>query len=98
MSSGDLARPLEDRSLEAVDEFGSASFGLVAWELLTNEEMISPMWHQAIGQSMLRATGASDLGEPTYRLTLAGRTRLRDLRARSVDGRQPENSRSLRDP
>ncbi len=90
-------RTLED-VLEAVDDFGSASFGLIAWELLTNEETLAPIWRQAIEQRMLRATGATDLDEPTYQLTLGGRTRLSELRKRSARRGKPDRGRGMRDP
>jgi DNA-binding PadR family transcriptional regulator len=73
-------RTLED-VLEAIEDFDSASFGLIAWELVSSEAAIEPIWHRAVQQRLLRATGATDLGEPTYQLTWAGRTRLRELRS-----------------
>ncbi|MDQ6607657.1 MAG: hypothetical protein M3Z06_14065 [Actinomycetota bacterium] len=90
-------RTLED-VLEAVDDFGSASFGLIAWELLTSEETLAPVWRQAIEQRMLRATGGTDLEESTYQLTLTGRTRLSELRRRSARRRKSDSSRGTRDP
>jgi hypothetical protein len=70
--------------LGAVDEFSAASRGLVAWELTVSEVAIELVWLQAVQQRLLYATGATDLGEPTYQLTLAGRARLRELRRVSV--------------
>ncbi len=90
-------RTLED-VLEAVDDFGSASFGLIAWELLTNEERLAPIWRQAIQQRMLRATGATDLDEPTYHLTPAGRTRLSELREGSAPPRRSDRRPGTQDP
>lgn len=84
--------------LETVDDFGTASFGLIAWELLTSEETLAPIWRQAIEDRMLRATGATDLDEPTYQLTLAGRTRLSEMRKRSARRRKPDRSRETPDP
>jgi DNA-binding PadR family transcriptional regulator len=97
MSIDDADRTLED-VLEAVEDFGTASFGLIAWELLSREESIAPIWRQAVEQRMLRATGTTDLDEPTYQLTPAGRTRLRDLRQRSARGREPDRSPGIGDP
>jgi hypothetical protein len=90
-------RTLED-VLEAVDDFGSASFGLIAWELLTSEETLAPIWRQAVEQRILRATGATDLDEPTYQLTVAGRTRLSELRKRSARTGKSDPSPGTRDP
>lgn len=70
--------------LDAVEGFSAASRGLIAWELTVSEATIEPVWLRALEQSLLRATGATDLGEPTYQMTLAGRVRLRELRRRSV--------------
>ncbi len=89
-------RTLED-VLEAVDDFGTASLGLIAWELLSSEELIAPIWRLALDQQMLRPTGASDLDEPTYQLTLVGRMRLRELRQRSARRPKPDRSHRIAD-
>jgi hypothetical protein len=95
--------PIDDQDptledvLEAVDDFGTASFGLIAWELLSSEELVAPIWRLALDQHMLRATGASDLDEPTYQLTLVGRMRLRELRQRSARRLRPDRSHGIAD-
>jgi hypothetical protein len=73
-----------------VAEFGAASRGLVAWELGIAEPTLEPVWAEAVHDCLLCPTGAADLGEPTYRLTVPGRVRLRELQARSV--RRPGGS------
>lgn len=67
--------------LAAVEEFGSASLGLVAWEFMLAEDAIKPTWQLAIEERLLRhAAHDPPTGEPMYTLTLPGRARLDQLR------------------
>jgi hypothetical protein len=71
--------------LEIVEEFGLAGRGLIAWEFTLDEEAIEPTWRLAFDQRLLRRVGRDLTGEPMYTLTLKGRTRLHQLRQRSID-------------
>jgi hypothetical protein len=70
--------------LEAVDEFGSASLGLLAWEFELAEAVIEPAWQLALEERLLRPVAHHPpTGEPMYTLTLRGRARLDQLRQKS---------------
>jgi hypothetical protein len=67
--------------LEAVEEFGSASLGLLAWEFILPEAVIEPVWQLAREEHLLRPVAHDPpTGEPMYTLTLRGRARLDQLR------------------
>jgi hypothetical protein len=67
--------------LEAVEQFGSASLGLLAWEFMLAEVVLEPAWQLALKERLLRPVGHDPpTGEPMYTLTLHGRARLRQLR------------------
>ncbi len=42
--------------LAIIDEFGSASLGLVAWELSLDEHELAPAWVQAIRTGLIQRT------------------------------------------
>ena len=77
-------RRFELRSLlETVDEFGSASRELVAWEYGLDQEAIEPVWRAALDDGLIRFIGQdAQTGEAMYTLTRQGRARLRRLRQR----------------
>lgn len=67
--------------LAAVEEFGSASLGLLAWEFTLHEDEIEPTWQLALEERLLRPVAHDPpTGEPMYTLTLHGRTWLDQLR------------------
>jgi hypothetical protein len=53
-------RPSQTRWLEeilgTIDEFGSASLELVAWELSLDEREIEPAWEQALQSGLIERT------------------------------------------
>ena len=66
--------------LQTIAELGSASPGLAAWELSTNEQAITLSWTRALNEHLVQRAGfdASDK-EWHYELTAAGHSRLREL-------------------
>jgi hypothetical protein len=42
--------------LATIDEFGSASLGLVAWELSLEENELAPAWDQALRSGLIQRT------------------------------------------
>lgn len=63
------------------DEHGGASLGLVAWELSTTEDAVQDVWAEAIASGWLKAAGHDAVSnEQLWRLTLSGRTFLRNNR------------------
>lgn len=42
--------------LTTIDEFGSASLGLVAWELSLDESELAPAWEQALRTGLIQRT------------------------------------------
>jgi hypothetical protein len=68
-----VARWLPER-LETLEEFGTASLDLVAWELSLSESALVSAKDQAIAQGLIEVDGReTDTGAETYRL--AGRRR-----------------------
>jgi len=63
--------------LSAVNELGSASVGLTAWELCVDESEIDGAWKEAGDTALLRPAGYDDDGGQLYRLTPAGHERQR---------------------
>ncbi len=56
--------------LEAIDQFGLASIGLVAWELFLSEEELVPAWRGATILGLIERVGRCPYTrEPMYRLT-----------------------------
>jgi hypothetical protein len=73
--------------LAAVEEFGSASLGLLAWEFMLPEDAVEPTWQLALEERLLRpAAHDPPTGEPMYTLTLRGRARLYELRKTRTAG------------
>ena len=61
--------------LEAIDQFGLASIGLVAWELFLSEEELVPAWRGASILGLIERVGRCPYTrEPMYRLTRPLRT------------------------
>jgi hypothetical protein len=58
-----------DDVLEAIDQFGLASIGLVAWELSLAEEDLVPAWRDAAILGLVERVGRCPYTrEPMYRL------------------------------
>jgi hypothetical protein len=56
--------------LEAIDQFGLASIGLVAWELFLSEVELVPAWRGATILGLIERVGRCPYTrEPMYRLT-----------------------------
>jgi hypothetical protein len=63
---GEWAVSLED-VLETVEEFGSASLDLIAWEFSVPVAELAELWDQAVGAGLLRLAGSRDgAGEQMY--------------------------------
>ena len=61
--------PWFDDVLEAIDQFGLASIGLVAWELSLAEEEVVPAWRDAAILGLVERVGRCPYTrEPMYRL------------------------------
>jgi diguanylate cyclase (GGDEF)-like protein len=63
--------------LSAVNELGTASAALTAWELCVTEADARAAWDEAIEAAFLRSVGYGDDGDPLFRLTPAGHERER---------------------
>ena len=69
---GESAVSLED-VLETVEEFGSASLGLIAWEFSVPVTDLVELWDQAVGAGLLRPVGSRDgAGEQMYATATPG--------------------------
>jgi hypothetical protein len=56
--------------LEAIEQFGLASIGLVAWELFLGEEELVPAWREAKAMGVIERVGRCPYTrEPMYRLS-----------------------------
>jgi hypothetical protein len=56
--------------LEAIEQFGLASIGLVAWEMFLTEEELVPAWRQAKTMGLIERVGRCPYTrEPMYRLS-----------------------------
>jgi hypothetical protein len=74
---GDCTVSLED-ILETVEEFGSASLDLVAWEFSVPVAELTERWDQAVGAQLLRPAGTSQgAGEQMYEVAKPGHMALR---------------------
>ncbi len=71
--------------LETIDEFGSASLGLIAWEFEVREDTLKRTWQAMIETDLIRPTEIDPDGETMYELGPEGETRLAELRALSVE-------------
>jgi hypothetical protein len=60
--------------LEAVEEFGSASLELIAWEFDIPEDVLRPMWLHAIAEYLLQPAGENESGEPDFCLATLAHT------------------------
>ena len=61
--------PWFEDALEAIDQFGLASIGLVAWELSLAEEDLVPAWRDAAILGLVERVGRCPYTrEPMYRL------------------------------
>ncbi len=57
--------------LEAIEQFGLASIGLVAWELFLTEEELVPAWRAAKATGLIERVGRCPYTrEPMYRLSV----------------------------
>ncbi len=62
--------PWLDDVLEAIEQFGVASIGLVAWEFFVTEEELVPAWRDATILGLVERVGRCPYTrEPMYRLT-----------------------------
>ena len=65
-----------EQVLEAVgefDQFGGASFSLIAWELFVEEQRVARAWERAVADSLVRPAGRDRVnGEPLWRLAAGG--------------------------
>ncbi len=76
MSAPALARTeIDDDTIElpqvlaAVQEFGAASMGLVAWEYCRPERCVAPAWAAAIRQGLISPVGVcEETGEAMFAL------------------------------
>ena len=58
-----------DDVLETIREFGSASLGLVAWELCLPEQELRPLWQRALREGLIRpAESSPETSEPMFSL------------------------------
>jgi hypothetical protein len=63
--------------LSTVAEFGSASLGLVAWELCLPEEALHPAWRQALAEGLIEDAGRDpESDEEMYRVRAPARGRV----------------------
>ena len=75
---------LED-VLETVEEFGSASLDLIAWEFSVQVEALAGLWGHAVEAGMLHPVGTSDsAGEQMYAVATAGHVAQRASAQRTV--------------
>jgi hypothetical protein len=71
-ATGDCTVSLED-VLETVEEFGSASLDLIAWEFSVPVAELTELWDHAVGAGLLRPVGSSQgTGEQMYAIALPG--------------------------
>lgn len=72
-----LTRTWVDEIVNTVAEFGSASLGLVAWELCLAEEQLRDAWEQTLDRGWLEPTGPDgETGEEMFRLVAPRRQRI----------------------
>lgn len=72
--------------LETVDEFGTASRGLVAWEFALDGSELAEVWDQAVGEGLLRPVAdRDDAGEQMYVLAAPGHSPMRASARRCRD-------------
>jgi hypothetical protein len=70
---GDCIVSLDD-VLETVEEFGSASLDLIAWEFSVPVAELTELWDQVVGAGLLRPVGSSQgTGEQMYAIATPGR-------------------------
>jgi hypothetical protein len=63
---------LED-VLQTVEEFGSASLDLIAWEFSVPVAELTEIWDQAVGAGLLRLVGSRNgAGEQMYAVATPG--------------------------
>src|SRR2546423_14922394 len=66
---GSVGAPWLHELLETLDEFGTASLALIAWELSLSEDALHSARGQAMSQGLIEvADRAPDTGEELYRL------------------------------
>jgi hypothetical protein len=64
---------LED-VLDTVEELGSASLDLIAWELSIHVAELAGVWDHAVGEGLLRPAGSrTGAGEQMYAVAMLGR-------------------------
>jgi hypothetical protein len=69
---GECPVSLED-VLETVEEFGSASLDLIAWEFSVPAAELAAVWDQAVGEGLLRLVGSlKGAGEQMYAIATPG--------------------------
>jgi hypothetical protein len=67
---GSPAAPWFADVLEAIEQFGLASIGLVAWEMFLTEEELVPAWRQMKAMELIERVGRCPYTrEPMYRLS-----------------------------
>jgi len=67
--------------LEIVDDFDGANRGLIAWELMVDDEFVRAAWEQALDHGYLKAARVDAVdGEQLFVLTVAGRAALASMR------------------
>jgi hypothetical protein len=60
--------------LETVEEFGSASLELIAWEFDVAFDTLRPLWRHAVDEHLIQPAGENEVGERNYRLATLART------------------------
>jgi hypothetical protein len=94
-ASNALARPLDsaldecavslEDVLQTVEEFGSASLDLIAWEFSVPVADLSELWDQAVGAGLLRPVGICEgAGEQMYVIAAPGHVAQRASAHRSA--------------
>jgi DNA-binding PadR family transcriptional regulator len=71
-------------ALETVEEFGSSSLELLAWEFSMEPADLWPLWRDAVAEQLLERVEVDPAGEEIYRLTALGQERLEELRRRKA--------------
>lgn len=76
-ATASVVAPWLPELLETLAEFGTASLGLVAWELSLSEDALLSAKRQAIAQGLIEVAGRDQgSGEETYRLAHGRRSRI----------------------
>lgn len=84
-SSADAYTVSIEDILETVEEFGSASLDLIAWEFSVPVADLAELWDQAVGAGWLRPVGTSQgAGEQMYAIATPGHAAQRTSANRSA--------------